>query len=65
MQLWGANMNYFDDVINDRKQNIFFIEIIIHLDFVRFQKLNIGESNYSYFPVIFIEKKDYWMQKKN
>ena len=49
-----ANMNYFDDVINDRKQKyIFYQKSLSHLDFVRFQKLNIGESNYSYFPVIF------------
>ena len=49
-----ANMNYFDDVINDRKQKyMFYQKSLSHLDFVRFQKLNIGESNYSYFPVIF------------
>ena len=53
-----ANLKYFDEVLEDRKQKYFtYQEALNDLDFVQFQKLNIGEVNYSYFPVIFDSEK--------
>ena len=42
----------------------FYQKSLSHLDFVRFQKLNIGESNYSYFSVIFDRRKTIGCRKK-
>lgn len=49
-----ANMKYFDEVLTDRKQKyLYYKKALSVIDYVRFQKLGIGEPNYSYFPIIF------------
>jgi len=48
-----ANLKYFDDVLEDRKQKYHFYQNKLKsVPFIRFQKLEEG-CNYSYFPVIF------------
>lgn len=49
-----ANMKYYDDVLNDRKQKyLYYHKSLSHLDYLSFQRLDLGNPNYSYFPVIF------------
>ena len=49
-----ANMKYFDEVLTDRKQKyLYYQKALSALHYVRFQKLDLGSPNYSYFPVIF------------
>ena len=49
-----ANMKYFDEVLLDRKQKYnLYKQKLVGVDFLRFQVSKIGETNYSYFPVIF------------
>lgn len=49
-----ANMKYFDIVLNDRKRKYFYYkDQLKKFPNLSFQKLTIGECNYSYFPVIF------------
>lgn len=49
-----ANMKYFDLVLNDRKLKYFYYkDQLKKFPNLSFQKLSIGECNYSYFPVIF------------
>lgn len=53
-----ANINYFNQVIDDRKIKYnFYLESLSQNKKVFFQKHNIGTSNYSYFPVIFQNEK--------
>ena len=48
-----ANMKYYDEVLTDRKQKyLYYRKALSVLDYVHFQKFNIGEPNYSYFPII-------------
>jgi dTDP-4-amino-4,6-dideoxygalactose transaminase len=49
-----ANLKYHDDVLEDRKNKYFkYKEALGKLPYVTFQALNLGEPNYSYFPIIF------------
>jgi hypothetical protein len=49
-----ANLKYYDEVLKDRKiKYLYYKEKLAEIDFTSFQYLNIGETNYSYFPVIF------------
>ncbi|PKP05675.1 MAG: aminotransferase DegT [Bacteroidetes bacterium HGW-Bacteroidetes-5] len=49
-----ANMKYYDDVLSDRKKKYnYYHNALSPLNFLYFQKFEIGEPNYSYFPVIF------------
>ena len=49
-----ANLKYYDDVLADRKQKYFYYqEQLQNLNGTRFQKVKHGETNYSYFPIIF------------
>jgi dTDP-4-amino-4,6-dideoxygalactose transaminase len=49
-----ANLKYHDDVLKDRKNKYFkYKETLGKLPHVTFQALNLGEPNYSYFPIIF------------
>lgn len=49
-----ANLKYYDDVLADRKQKYFYYhEWLQDLNGTRFQKVKDGETNYSYFPIIF------------
>lgn len=49
-----ANLKYFDDVLGDRKKKYFmYKELLGSSDRASFQRLVAGESNYSYFPIIF------------
>jgi len=49
-----ANLKYYDDVLADRKRKYFhYHERLQDLNGARFQKVKDGETNYSYFPIIF------------
>lgn len=49
-----ANMKYYDAVLEDRKNKYFFYKNALQsVEGLTFQSLKIGETNYSYFPVIF------------
>lgn len=49
-----ANFRYFNSVLEDRKNKYYLYKNRLeHSPYLTFQKLNIGECNYSYFPVIF------------
>jgi dTDP-4-amino-4,6-dideoxygalactose transaminase len=49
-----ANLKYFTKVLSDRKRKYkYYKEELSTLEFLSFQTLRSGESNYSYFPVIF------------
>jgi len=49
-----ANLKYYDEVLADRKRKYLLYKEILRKDSsLSFQKCKTGESNYSYFPVIF------------
>jgi dTDP-4-amino-4,6-dideoxygalactose transaminase len=49
-----ANMKYFDLVLEDRKNKyMYYLNSLKNNNGLMFQLLNLGVSNYSYFPVIF------------
>lgn len=49
-----ANLKYYDEVLADRKQKyMLYKELLADIDGISFQKFELGEPNYSYFPVIF------------
>ena len=53
-----ANLKYFDQVLSDRKNKYnFYLENLIDLISLRFQKFNKDHINYSYFPIIFKSEK--------
>jgi dTDP-4-amino-4,6-dideoxygalactose transaminase len=48
-----ANMKYFHDILQDRKQKYFFYkERLKSISEIKFQELQDGNCNYSYFPII-------------
>ncbi|WP_420384909.1 DegT/DnrJ/EryC1/StrS family aminotransferase [Roseivirga sp.] len=49
-----ANLKYYDEVLADRKKKYkLYKELLSGLGSIHFQRLELGEPNYSYFPVIF------------
>lgn len=49
-----ANLKYHDAVLQDRKEKyLYYRQQLESIKGLSFQKLSIGECNYSYFPVIF------------
>lgn len=49
-----ANLKYYDDVLQDRKKKYnLYLNTLSSISGLKFQKLKYGETNYSYFPVIF------------
>lgn len=49
-----ANIKYYDEVLKDRKEKYFFYQNELKTDTtLNFQEIQIGECNYSYFPLIF------------
>lgn len=49
-----ANLNYYDAVLEDRKAKyLLYKEKLQHLATISFQDIAVGETNYSYFPIIF------------
>jgi dTDP-4-amino-4,6-dideoxygalactose transaminase len=49
-----ANLKYFDDVLADRKIKYhLYLELLSKTKGLSFQKNKIGDTNYSYFPVMF------------
>ncbi|MFT7421198.1 MAG: dTDP-4-amino-4,6-dideoxygalactose transaminase [Arcticibacterium sp.] len=49
-----ANLTYYDEVLADRKEKyLLYKDLLKDIDGLSFQKFNLGEPNYSYFPVIF------------
>jgi dTDP-4-amino-4,6-dideoxygalactose transaminase len=49
-----ANLKYYDDVLADRKRKYLKYKELLRVDdSLHFQKTTFGETNYSYFPVIF------------
>jgi len=61
-----ANLKYYDEVLTDRKRKYLLYKEILQADkTLSFQKNKTGESNYSYFPVIFeTEEKLFETEKK-
>jgi len=61
-----ANLKYYDEVLTDRKRKyMLYKEILQKNNSLSFQKNDTGESNYSYFPVIFeSEEKLLEIEKK-
>jgi dTDP-4-amino-4,6-dideoxygalactose transaminase len=48
-----ANLKYYDEVLLDRKTKYtVYKESLITSNYIRFQKIEFGECNYSYFPII-------------
>jgi hypothetical protein len=49
-----ANLNYYDEVLNDRKEKYnLYKDALSNISGIKFQKIKEGTINYSYFPVIF------------
>lgn len=49
-----ANLKYYDEVLQDRKiKYLFYKEKLQELSQLSFQDISKGETNYSYFPIIF------------
>lgn len=49
-----ANLHYYDDVLADRKEKyMLYKSLLSDNDAISFQKIERGEPNYSYFPIIF------------
>lgn len=49
-----ANLKYFDEVLNDRKEkHNLYKEALSKISGLTFQKITHGTPNYSYFPIIF------------
>jgi hypothetical protein len=49
-----ANLKYYDAVLNDRKAKyLLYKEKLQQVPTIRFQDIAAGETNYSYFPIIF------------
>lgn len=49
-----ANLKYYDAVLNDRKAKyLLYKEKLQQLETLSFQDISLGETNYSYFPIIF------------
>jgi dTDP-4-amino-4,6-dideoxygalactose transaminase len=48
-----SNLKYFDQVLNDRKiKYLLYKDLLRNSSAIRFQANKIGETNYSYFPII-------------
>ena len=53
-----ANLKYYDPVLEDRKNKyLLYKEVLKGQDSIRFQGIKTGETNYSYFPIIFDNEK--------
>ena len=49
-----ANLNYYDAVLEDRKAKyLLYKEKLQQIITISFQDISVGETNYSYFPIIF------------
>jgi dTDP-4-amino-4,6-dideoxygalactose transaminase len=49
-----ANLKYYDQILADRKiKYLYYLDKLSDFNFIRFQKIKLGKTNYSYFPVIF------------
>ena len=49
-----ANLNYYDEVLDDRRfKYLLYKEKLQQVPTIRFQDIAAGETNYSYFPIIF------------
>tara|TARA_B100000963_G_C22605085_1_gene662104 strand:+ start:332 stop:1426 length:1095 start_codon:yes stop_codon:yes gene_type:complete len=54
-----ANLKYYEQVIEDRKNKYsFYHSELQNLDNLYFQQLKFGQTNYSYFPIIFEKEED-------
>lgn len=54
-----TNLKYFDKVLQDRKEKyLYYKEKLSKNGKLKFQKTQFGESNYSYFPVVFPSEND-------
>ena len=53
-----VNLKYFDDVLYDRKQKYYlYLNELESINEIRFQELRHGETNFSYFPIIFASEE--------
>ena len=54
-----VNLKVHDSVLNDRRQKYsIYHSILKSIDEIQFQKIKIGESNYSYFPIVLKTEND-------
>lgn len=53
-----ANLKYFDDVLHDRKEKYeLYRSKLENLEDVKFQNIKFGNSNFSYFPLVFKDEE--------
>ena len=52
-----SNLKYYDEVLSKRKENYLYYKKILNNKSMKFQQLRYGETNYSYFPVVFKSEK--------
>ena len=54
-----ANLKYFDKVLEDRKEKyIYYRDKLSDCKHINFQRLEYGETNYSYFPIILESERE-------
>lgn len=54
-----ANLKYFDEVLADRAEKFLLYKTLLSVDeSLSFQHIKYGESNFSYFPVVFKDEAD-------
>jgi hypothetical protein len=54
-----ANLKYYDEVLKDRKEKYqIYFDILSTSGKFQFQDLSIGETNYSYFPIVFKSEEE-------
>lgn len=52
-----ASMKYFDSILLDRKEKYaLYLDILSSSNELKFQKCRFGESNFSYFPIVFSDE---------
>lgn len=54
-----ANLKYYDEVLQDRKEKYqLYLDLLSTSKRFQFQDLSIGETNYSYFPIVFNSEEE-------
>jgi dTDP-4-amino-4,6-dideoxygalactose transaminase len=61
-----ANIKYYDLVLEDRKHKyMLYKKLLSESKSLTFQQINFGETNYSYFPIIFQSENDLLVTMEN
>lgn len=51
------NLSYIDEIISDRRQKyLLYVKLLENSNKIQFQTININDSNFSYFPVLFSDE---------